>query len=285
MSVIDSHVHVWDARRAEYPWLADLPQLPRVAELAEMGPDLTAAGVDEVVLVQAADNTEDTENMLRTARAIEQVAGVVAWVPLRDASAADALLSRWRDEPVCGVRHLVHRDADPDLLIDPAVDETLDLLTERHLAFDVCAETPHLLALVPELAARHPGLSLVVDHLGKPPIRGRGWLPWANLLADAAEPPNVVAKLSGLNTAAGPSWSSADFTPYVEHACSVFGPRRLMYGGDWPFARLAARSYEEVWNGLWGTLTALPETDRRSILGDTARRVYRLPAGRAPERS
>jgi L-fucono-1,5-lactonase len=285
MSVIDSHVHVWDARRAEYPWLADVPELPRVAELVEMQPALAALGVDHVVLVQAADNVEDTENMLRTARAVDGVAGVVVWVPLRDARAADALLSSWHDEPVCGVRHLVHRDADPRLLLDPAVHETLDLLTERQLAFDVCAETPHLLALVPELAARHPGLSLVVDHLGKPPIRERGWLPWAKLLGEAAEPPNVVAKLSGLNTAAAPSWSSTDFAPYVEHACSVFGPTRLMYGGDWPFARLAARSYEEVWDGLVGTLTALAEADRCAILGDTARRVYRLPTCRAsPER-
>jgi L-fuconolactonase len=140
--------------------------------------------------------------------------------------------------------------------------------------------------LVPELAARHPGLSLVVDHLGKPPIRERAWLPWAKLLASAAEPPNVVAKLSGLNTAAAPGWSSSDFTPYVEHACSVFGPTRLMYGGDWPFARLAARSYEEVWNALLATVTALPEADRLAILGDTARRVYRLPACSAtPARS
>jgi hypothetical protein len=40
----------------------------------------------------------------------------------------------------------------------------------------------------------------VVDHLGKPPIRARGWRPWADLLAAAAEAPNVTAKVSGLNT-------------------------------------------------------------------------------------
>jgi L-fuconolactonase len=276
MTIIDSHVHVWDARRADYPWLPELTELPRVAELGEFLPEQAALGVDQVVLVQAADNVADTTNMLRTALAFEEVAGVVAWVPLRDASAADALLSGWRDEPVVGVRHLVHRDADPNLLLDPAVHETLELLSERGLPFDVCAETPHLLALVPELAERHPRLSLVVDHLGKPPIRDRGWLPWAHLLADAAAAPTVVAKLSGLNTAAAPGWSSADFMPYVEHACSVFGPTRLMYGGDWPFARLAAPSYQHVWEGLLGTMTALSASARSAILGDTARRVYRL---------
>jgi L-fuconolactonase len=206
---------------------------------------------------------------------------VVGWVPLRDASTADALLSRWQHDRIVGIRHLVHRDPDPALLLDPAVHETLELLSERGLPFDVCAETADLLARVPDLAARHPGLVLVVDHIGKPPIRERGWQPWASLLAAAGEAPNVVAKLSGLNTAAASGWSSADFMPYVEHALGVFGATRLMYGGDWPFARLAARSYAQVWEGLVGTLELLPSADRCSILADTAQRVYRLAAPRS----
>ncbi len=275
--VVDSHVHVWSADRADYPWLKEAPQLPRAIELADFWPEQAAAGVRVVVLVQAADNVDDTENMLHTAHTHEHVAGVVAWVPLRDAGKADALLERWHDEPVVGVRHLVHRDPDPGFLTDPAVHETLDVLGERGLTFDVCAETPHLLGLVPELATRHPLLTLVVDHLGKPPIRDRGWEPWASLLAAAAEPANVVAKLSGLNTAAASGWTSDDFAPYVDHALRTFGPQRLMYGGDWPFALLSASSYTEVWNGIKGTINSLAEEDQRAILAGTARRVYGLP--------
>ncbi len=276
MRIVDSHVHVWSAQRAEYPWLDDVPELPRDVELDEFWPDQAAAGVHEVVLVQAADNVEDTENMLRTARAHNQVAGVVAWVPLRDATAAAVLLDRWRDAPVVGIRHLVHRDADPDLLQHGSVHETLELLGERHLTFDVCAETPRLLGLVPALAVRHPRTTFVVDHLGKPPIRERGWEPWASLLAAAAEPPNVVAKLSGLDSAAAPGWTSADLAPYVDHALELFGPRRLMYGGDWPFALLASRNYRQVWDGMQGTIEVLEGEDRRAVLGDAARRVYGL---------
>jgi L-fuconolactonase len=275
--VVDSHVHVWSAERADYPWLGEVPQLPRAIELADFWPELAAAGVQQVVLVQAADNVEDTEHMLQTARLHEHVVGVVAWVPLRDPGKADALLEGWRGEPVVGVRHLVHRDPDPGFLTDPAVHETLDLLGERGLPFDVCAETPPLLELVPELATRHSRLTLVIDHLGKPPIRDRGWEPWATLLAAAAEPANVVAKLSGLNTAAAPNWTSDDFAPYVAHGLRTFGPHRLMYGGDWPFALLAANSYTEVWNGIKGTIDSLGEQDQQAVLADTARRVYGLP--------
>jgi L-fuconolactonase len=102
------------------------------------------------------------------------------------------------------------------------------------------------------------------------------WTPWATRLAAAAQAPNVVAKLSGLNTAAARDATAADFRPYVEHALDVFGPHRIMYGGDWPFALLAADSYTEIWNGLRGSIDQLDAASRRAVLSGTARHVYGL---------
>jgi L-fuconolactonase len=196
---------------------------------------------------------------------------------LLDAPTAERLLDRWSDGPIVGVRHLAHRDPDRDLLARPEVDDALALLAERGLTFDVCAETEHLLAIVPSIAERHPALRLIVDHLAKPPIRQRGWEPWASLIRAAADAPNVTVKLSGLNTAAGPGDGADDFAPYVDHALGCFGPTRMMYGGDWPFALLAADSYGEIWRGLRPCLDGLTAAERREVLSETARRVYRLP--------
>jgi L-fuconolactonase len=112
--------------------------------------------------------------------------------------------------------------------------------------------------------------------LAKPPIRERGWEPWASLLTDAADSRNVVAKLSGLNTAAAPGATAADFAPYVEHALTAFGPDRIMYGGDWPFALLAADSYTQIWEPLRRCLDHLDDPAIHAVLVDTARRIYRL---------
>jgi L-fuconolactonase len=278
-AVIDSHVHVWDADRVHYAWLAEVPQLARRVDLEQVEPDLRAAGVEQVVLIQAADNIDDTELMLATARRNSCVSGVVAWVPLLDVDRAAALLNRWAAEPIVGVRHLVHRDPDPDLLADHRIDAVLRLLSERGLSFDVCAETEHLLELVPRLAYRHPHLQLIIDHLAKPPIASRRWDPWARLLTQAAQSPNVVVKLSGLNTAAGIGDSSSAYQPYVDHALDVFGPERVMYGGDWPFALLAAESYSEIWSGLRRCLDGLDRAARQAVLSGTARRVYRRADG------
>jgi L-fuconolactonase len=275
--VVDSHVHVWDADRAAYRWLADVPELARRYDLADVKDECAAAGVRQVVLVQAADSVDDTELMLATAAANPVVAGVVAWLPIDDVRAAEVCLTHWAGEPIVGARHLVHRDPHHDLLARPRVAEVLDLLAERRLVFDVCAASEDLPRLVPVIADRHPDLVLVVDHLAKPPIRQRGWEPWASLLADAARSPNVMVKLSGLNTAAAPGDASAALQPYVDHALELFGPDRTMYGGDWPFALLSATSYTQIWSNLRGCLDRLDPPGRRAVLATTARRVYGLP--------
>jgi L-fuconolactonase len=278
--VIDAHVHVWDANLVTYPWLPDVPTLADRYTLADVLPSFDAAEVTGCVLVQAADHEADTELMLATAAEHpSRVLGVVGWVPLTEPGRAEALLDRWSGQALVGVRHLIHRDPDPRLLLRPEVDETLAILAERGLAFDACAESLQLLELVPTLAARHPRLQVVVDHLAKPPIRERGWQPWAGMLAEAASLPNVVAKLSGLNTAASPTWSSADFAPYVRHALEVFGPNRLLYGGDWPFALLAADDYAHIWSGINDCLQELTPAERTAVLHDNAVATYGLAHG------
>ena len=62
--VVDAHVHIWDARRVDYPWLDDTVDLLPVHELTDVSEELTTIGVDQIVLVQAADDPADSELML-----------------------------------------------------------------------------------------------------------------------------------------------------------------------------------------------------------------------------
>ena len=64
---------------------------------------------------------------------------------------------------------------------------------------------------MPELAARFPELTIVIDHLGKPPLGSDEMARWAAALAAAAAHGNVAAKISGLNTClASSDWHAAD---------------------------------------------------------------------------
>lgn len=281
-AIVDAHQHFWNLERVAYPWLTpEYGPLYRTFEAPELEPQVLSAGVDATVLVQAADSEEDTAYMLEVAGERPWVGGVVAWVPLERPADAERSLERLVGHPrFCGVRHLIHEDPDPDWLLRDAVLDGLRLLAERDIPFDVVAVLPRHLEHVPVLAERVPGLRMVIDHLAKPPIREGGWQPWADLLARAAEHPQVYAKVSGLNTAADPErWSADDLRPYVEHALACFGAERLMFGGDWPVATLAG-DYQKVWEETGRLLSGLPAADRDAILGGTAISFYGIGDGR-----
>jgi L-fuconolactonase len=95
-------------------------------------------------------------------------------------------------------------------------------------------------------------------------------------MAAAAAHPNVFAKVSGLDTAAGsPDWTPDDLRPAFEHALRVFGADRLMYGGDWPVTLLGGGYARQ--HAAFEVLTAgLSETERAAIRAGSAARAYGL---------
>jgi hypothetical protein len=71
--VIDSHVHVWDPARIDYPWLVEAPALERRFDVSDIDDELDAARVVAVILVQAADHIDDTHLMLELAASNQRV--------------------------------------------------------------------------------------------------------------------------------------------------------------------------------------------------------------------
>lgn len=277
--VIDSHQHVWNLDRAEYAWLTpESGGLYRSIALAEVLPAFARAGVGGSVLVQSADNDDDTDYMLEVARSNATVLGVVGYVPLHDPERAAVRLAELQQQSVfCGVRNLIHDRPDPHWLLRPDVDAGLGLLEEAGVPFDVVGVLPEHLRAVLALSERHPGLRMVLDHLNKPPIGRDDGGEWAALLTEVAANPLVFAKVSGLYSAVGDpgDWTVDAVRPYLDHAIDCFGPTRLMYGGDWPVSTIAG-GYDRVWAGTSALLTGLDDTDRDWILGGTAQQFYQL---------
>ena len=122
---------------------------------------------------------------------------------------------------------------------------------------------------------------MVIDHLAKPPIGVSDGAEWRRLMSAAAENENVYAKVSGLYSATddGSAWTTDLIRPFVDSALEMFGPRRLMYGGDWPISVLSG-GYTRVWNGLRPLFDALDADARERVLGRTAAEFYSLDAGR-----
>jgi L-fuconolactonase len=276
---VDAHQHFWNLQANEYPWLTPAQgPLYRTCAPPELEPQIRAAGIERTVLVQAANSYAETDYLLRLADNFEWIGAVIGWVPLLDAVDAAIRL----DDKYClhpkfrGVRHLIHDEPDPDWVVQERVVQGLKALADRKLIFEVVAVFPNHLKHVPFLAERLPGLTLVIDHLAKPPIKERQMEHWAGQLAAAAKYPHVYAKISGLNTAADwSSWSAADLKPYIDLAIEQFGADRLMFGSDWPVCLLAG-DYARVWSETRQALAGRSPAQVDAILGGTAERVYRL---------
>jgi L-fuconolactonase len=116
----------------------------------------------------------------------------------------------------------------------------------------------------------------VLDHLAKPRARDGALSPWRENLRELARRENVYCKLSGLATEADwGAWTPGQLRPYAEVALEAFGPRRLMFGSDWPVC-LVAVGYGR-WAGLvkeW--VAGLSPAEQERVTGGTAIEAYGL---------
>jgi L-fuconolactonase len=283
-AIVDAHQHFWNYGTYQTSWMEKPPYagdpafapIRRSFEPADLQPELKAAGVSASITVQAADGAKENGILLRDAALTPWIAGVVGWIPLDTADEAARTLERFSGEQkFVGVRHLINVEPDPDWIMRSAVIEGLKMLAAYDLTFDYVGILPRHLEHVPILAERLPALRIVIDHLGKPPVASGRFEPWASLLAATAEAPNVFAKLSGLDAGQADRWSATDLSRYVDHALTVFGPERLMFGSGWPVSILRG-GYGKVWREVNAVTSQLAPKDRARIFGGTAIEVYRL---------
>ncbi|MEV7794473.1 amidohydrolase family protein [Streptomyces sp. NPDC087512] len=278
--IIDAHHHVWDLGARPQPWIKGeaLAPLARSFSAADLTAQARAAGVTGTVVVQTVCVPEETPELLALAAGSDLVAGVVGWTDLTAPDVADtiaALRERPGGDRLVGIRHQVQEEPDPSWLLRPDVRRGLSAVAAAGLVYDLVV-TPGQLAAAADAAARLTGLTFVLDHLGKPPIATGELEPWGADLRRLAALPNTVAKLSGLVTEAAPgNWRTEDLRPCADIALDAFGPRRLMFGSDWPVCTLRA-DYTSVL-GIADRLTeSLGPGEKDAVFHRNALRVYGL---------
>jgi L-fuconolactonase len=278
MSMIDAHHHFWWHKRHAYTWPpAAGDRFTRDYTPDDLRPELQRCGIDGTVLVQVLQ-LKETEEFLDVCRDVDFVRGVVGWLPLADPDATGKAIERLRGRggKLVGVRYLIAYEPDPKWLLQDRVLESLKLLAKEKLAFDAIPINAEQMESVLAVAQKLPDLSIVMNHLGRPPIPDRGWEPWATQVARAAECRNVSMKLSiGLDIIMRWRWNTDEVRRYSDHVLDLFGPHRTMAASNWPVILLGA-SYAECWNGITALLSNLSANEQREVLGATATRVYGL---------
>jgi L-fuconolactonase len=277
--VIDAHHHVWDLAVRDQPWIAgpEMAAIRRTFTLDDLRPAVRAAGVGATVVVQTVTVAAETPELLALANTDPLVAGVVGWTDLTSPAIAEEL-ARLTSGPgggwLAGIRHQVQSEPDPDWLRRPDVIRGLRAVAAAGLSYDLVI-VPHQLPAAAHAAAAVPGLTLVLDHAGKPGIAGGDLGVWAAAIRRLAALPNTMCKLSGLVTEAPRGAGPAAFAEVAGVVLGAFGADRVMFGSDWPVCLLAGDYAGVV--ALARSLTAgLSPAERAAVFGATAARAYRL---------
>ncbi|GAB3282643.1 amidohydrolase family protein [Parasphingorhabdus pacifica] len=277
---VDTHHHLWDLDVREQAWLngPGMEVLRRDFGPTDLRDCLFGSTVDSTVLMQTVADPDETPELLVLADTVNRVAGVIGWVDLTARDVREQLgklqihpSGRW----LKGIRHRVELEPERDWLLRSDVLSGMAAVEDAGLIYELLVR-PDQLDAATRMAARFPQLTFVLDHCGKPPVASGELEPWAGSLRGLAALPNTVCKLSGLVTEdSWPAVTPERLRPYVDVVLESFGPRRLMFGSDWPVCLLAA-TYREVLELAHELTSGLTESERAAIFDTTAREVYEL---------
>lgn len=272
---VDSHQHFWRLDRGDYNWLTpDLAPIHRDFGPADLAPILARHGIAATVLVQAAASVAETDFMLSLAKKAPFVKAVVGWVDFDSAGAPAEIARLARDPRLKGLRPMIQDIIDPEWMLGSQLKPAFAAMQAFGLRFDALLKPRHL-APFTRFLRLYPDLPIVVDHGAKPSIAGGGFSDWAPALQEVARDQRVRCKLSGLATEAAADWQPADLRPYIDFLLETFGPKRLMWGSDWPVVNLAG-GFDRWHAAAIGCLARLNEAERAAILGGTASDFYGL---------
>jgi L-fuconolactonase len=275
--MIDAHHHLWKYSAAEYPWITSQMQVIRrdflPAQLEEL---MHHFGIEGTVAVQARQTLEETSWLLSLAEQHPLIRGVVGWVPLTDGARVKPHLERFAGNPrLRGVRHVIHDEPDPRYILRDDFNAGVAALLEFKLRYDILIFEKHLPAAI-EFVDRHPNQVFILDHMAKPRIKERIISPWDRNMREIAKRENVYCKLSGMVTEANiEAWKPQDLEPYIDVVLGAFGPRRIMYGSDWPVL-LRASDYARWFGTVNNAISKLSKAEQERIMGGTAVEAYGL---------
>ena len=248
MLITDSQVHVWGANTPRRPWPARAHaqrEIPLGHE--ELLREMDAAGVDRVVIVPPSWEGDRNDLALAAVRAHpDRFAIMGRFNP--QAPVAPQAIDGWRKQPgMLGMRFSFHIPVLQQPLIDGKYDWVWNEAEKQGLCLMILAPQ-HMVQVVDDVAARYPGLKIVMDHMaltsGKP--FDETFRDFDKLLP-MAKRPNVAVKASALPCYSDEPYPFIRVQEYARKAYEAFGPKRTFWGSDLSRSPVPYRQQIDMW--------------------------------------
>lgn len=279
---IDAHVHFWELGETHNIWSAKkIGGLQHDFTPEMLEPLCAAAGIDGVVVVQAATDTKETEYMVHLAQSSAFIKGVIGWLDLEsDAETLRQAISQQRTIPkLCGIRAHPPKEFDPSWFTDPALVESYRVIASESVPVDFLANCTQL-GPVGDLFATVPEMTAVLNHGGRPFVMTGELTQWRADMQRIARDTPAYVKVSGLVERAGVEWQTDTLRPWVEAMLEDFGCERLIFSSNWPVMTLMS-TYDLWWESINEIVdnAGVSSTDKDLLFGGTAAKVYGLANG------
>jgi L-fuconolactonase len=276
MTKIDSHQHFWKLDPVRDSWIDDsMLAIRRDFMPGDLEPILAKFEIDGCVAVQADQSEIETECLLNLAGENDFIKGVVGWVDLRDHDVGKRLEYFSQFKKLKGFRHVLQGETDRALMLNPQFAKGISALKVYDFTYDILI-FPDQLGYTHQFVKTFGGHRFVVDHIAKPDIKNKNIDRWANGMRAIARHENVWCKVSGMITEADwQNWVLSDFEPYLDVVFEAFGPKRVMFGSDWPVCNVAG-GYQQMLSVVKNYTSKLSEDEQARFWGLNAIEFYKL---------
>ncbi|MBL0419041.1 amidohydrolase [Ramlibacter sp. AW1] len=284
MILTDAQVHVWEAHRPDRPWPPESLASPQFVAVPgarphraepigadEMVSMMDAAGVHRAVIVPPSPAGDSNLCALEAARKYPGRFVVMGRFDPSQPGARDRLAVFMRQPHMAGIRMTFHKPPWNEWLDDGRIDW---FWTDcERLGIPLMLLIPGRLDAVARIAQRHPGLALVVDHLGlhsnHRDAQCHGDIDALLPLAGFA---NVHVKASAVPCYTDEPYPFRALAPLLRRVYDHFGPHRFSWGSD--VSRLPC-SYRQAVEHFLHELDFIDRTDLPSVMGGAISRVLR----------
>jgi predicted TIM-barrel fold metal-dependent hydrolase len=267
--IIDSHVHLWKTD-PHYPWARETVDPPKENALPEALLDLMRTnGVSGTVIIQVIYYRWDNSYLFDVIRKYPTLfRGVCRINPESPKACAD--VARLHKLPgFAGVRLSPASGPEGDWIRGPMMPPLWSLMQNLGSTMTILTSTTRL-PDVAKLIQDYPDLDVVIDHMADCPPNNREEL---KKLLDLARFPHVYVKISHMWSLSKQTYPYLDTHDMVHRIYDKFGPRRLMWGTDWPLSQ-AHCSYARILSLVRDELKFLNSEDKEWVLGKTLERVW-----------
>jgi predicted TIM-barrel fold metal-dependent hydrolase len=293
--IIDCHQHLWDLEKFKLPWIEPGTLLGRSYVMKDYLAAIEGTGIKHAVYMEVdvdpAQQTAEAEHLIEICKSgkAPTIGAVISGRPNSD-KFKDYITPLAKSEYIKGIRQVLHVPTTPaGYCLTKGFVRGVQLLGELGLSFDLCMRPKDLPDGV-KLAEQCPGTRLIVDHCGNADVKAffkpgdkrlEGAKPdhaaddWKRDIDSLASKKNVICKISGIIARVPKEWSADDLAPIVNHCLNAFGPKRVIFGSDWPVCLLGAPLVAWV-KALREIVAARPVEEQKRLFQDNATAFYRL---------